>query len=156
MTPMVDDEGRTPESFVREFLMAFRSYELEAFQLMTEGDAEQARRAKAGDPDWYPEDADRAIDELFDSVLERFTTHKVVARGLGAHFESPPMTNVTTTEFIGSEPIRGGVLVRTREGEEPYLGPTDCEYRLTLVDGKWRLDDRREKDYQGKWHSLVF
>jgi hypothetical protein len=156
MTDLADDDGRTPEAFVREFLMAFRAYELEAYRVMVEGDAEQARRVRAGDADWYPEHADRTIDDLFGSVLERFTTPRVLAQGLGARFQSPPMANVATTTFVGVEPKRGGVLVRTREIDDPVLAPHDCEYWLKRLDGEWRLDDRREQDYEGRWRRFVF
>jgi hypothetical protein len=152
---IVDDDGLTPESFVREFLIAFRAYEVEAYRLMVEGEAEQARRAKAGDTDWYPEDADRTIDDLFKSVLERFATPRVLAQQLGPHFESPPMANVATTTFVGVQPRRGGVIVRTREIDDPILSPHDVEYWLKRMHGRWQLDDRREQDYEGKWRRFV-
>jgi hypothetical protein len=101
MTDVADQDGSTPESFVRDFLRAYREYEIEAYRVMQEGDAEQARRAKAGDADWYPEEADRTIDELFRTVLERFATPKVLAQQLGAHFASPPMADVANTTFVG-------------------------------------------------------
>jgi hypothetical protein len=156
MTDLADQEGRTPEAFVREFLIAYRDYEIEAYRVMKEGDAEGARRAKAGDTDWYPEEAERTIDELFKTVMERFATRKVLAQQLGARFESPPMADAAKTTVVGVEPRRDRVVVRTLEIGYPALPPHECEYWLKLVDGRWRLDDRREDDPEGTWRRLVF
>jgi hypothetical protein len=156
MTDLADQDGSTPESFVREFLIAYRGYELEAQRVMQEGDAEEARRAKAGDTGWYPEEADRTIVELFRTVLERFATPKVLAKQLGAHFASPPMADAAKTTFVGVESGRNGVVVRTLEIGHPALPPHECEYWLKLLDGRWRLDDRREQDSERRWRRLVF
>jgi hypothetical protein len=51
----------------------------------------------------------------------------------------------------------GAVVVRTIEmGPYPDLPPHECEYWLRIVDGTWRLDDRRERDYEGRWMHFVF
>ncbi len=154
MTDQSDVKGRTPEEFVREFLVAYRQWELEATRV--DAEAERAWKADPDGGDQVAEAAERTISASYRTLLERYATAKVLAQEVGASWQSPPMADVSATTFVGVEQAMGGVVVRTLEAGHHALPRMECEYRLRLVDGAWRLDDRREGDRHGGWIRRVF
>jgi hypothetical protein len=68
----------------------------------------------------------------------------------------PPRANLDTTEFLGTEQAPGGALVKTKELDHYALPPEDYEYFLKLVNGAWRIDDRRTRNLDGRWIHRVF
>jgi hypothetical protein len=154
VTDLTDKQGRTPEDFVRTFLVAYRDWELEA----TRADARAERVMRK-----EPEEAERVIDaallairESYTALLDRFATPRVVGQAISPSWQTPPRADVTKTRFVSVERTRGGVAVRTLEAGHPALPWNECEYRLKLIDGAWRLDDRREQDGRGGWIRRVF
>ncbi len=143
MNTSKDGAGTTPEAFVREFLAAYRDWELWAIS-NDESDADQAA------------DAEGAIDAQYRRVLERYATPNVLAQDLRATWQSPPQADLSKTEFVGVDVTGDAATVRTIEVGHAALPRFECEYKLKLIDGSCRLDDRREQDGRGGWIQGVF
>ncbi len=146
---------QTPEEFVREFLVAYRDWELEAARKEEAAEAEMRRHAEDLDNHHCDDDPGPAIAAQYQALLARFLTPRRQSQKFGPNWQSPPRADVNRTVFTGVVPGRGRATVSTLEEGHPVLPPNKCEYVLALVEGHWRLDDRRVCDYDGRWIRLV-
>lgn len=129
-----DQENRTPADVVVSYLDALYEWELRAFKSSGGGDVPQKVLAEL-----------RAIREahLTSRALETNTT---VSYGNAPATDTDGMTVLSVTH---RDPRHA--LVRTTEfpfKTRPYgMDPQGYEYRLELVDGRWRLNSRSTKDW---------
>jgi hypothetical protein len=155
VSDLTDDDGQTPEEFVRRFLATYRAWELDAQRISDEDDAEEDRREKLGE-EGSDESRIDAIDAQYQELIRNFATPRIIAQDIGASWGSPPTANLATTEFIATEKARGAVVVRTRELSHYALPPDEFVYVLKLVEGVWRIDDRRSRGLDGRWIHRIF
>ena len=152
---LIDSSGESPEAFVRRFLTAYRAWEIEAERIDEADEAEEERREQLGDEEPI-EDGMDAIRAGYLALLRDFATPRIIAQEIGPSWQSPPRANLDTTQFVGAEQAPGGAIVKTNEIDHYALPPEAHEYVLKLVDGAWRIDDRRTRDLDGRWIHRVF
>jgi hypothetical protein len=155
VSDFADAGGLTPEEFVRRFLIAWRAWELEAERISDEDEAEEKRGEQTGEEGLEESDIS-AIDIQYRELIKTFATPRVIAQDVGASWGSPPTANLATTEFVATEKGRAGVVVRTREMGHYALPPAEYEYLLKIVEGEWRIDDRRSRNLDGRWIHRLF
>ena len=152
---LIDSDGESPEVFVRRFLTAFRAWEIEADVIDQGDEAEEERRDQLGDDEPF-EDGTDAIRAGYQALLQDFATPRIIAQEILPSFRNPPRANLDSTEFLGTEQATGGAIVKTKEIDHYALPAEDYEYVLKLVDGAWRIDDRRTRNVDGRWIHRVF
>jgi hypothetical protein len=138
-----DRNGRTPAQVVREYVALRREWDLSTAERAT-----GLKRGDSFDPERlidFDQDAVEAAWLDLDRLRQQWCTPAVVARlDRRASFGNSSEFNPDGLVILGvGQASDDEVRLRTREYPFHDAGrPTDYDYRVRLVDGEWRLEDR--------------
>lgn len=96
----------------------------------------------------------QVLDDLR-SIREAHLTPRALETNTTVSFGTAPSRDTSGMRVLEvTEPDRRRAVVKTAEfpfeSARHGVDPDDYEYRLVLIDGRWRLDSRTTRDWDGR------